>query len=109
MKRPYWLILLIIPMIILALNEWLSVRETESALNVVMDRQANTFLFSLSQQGWDVATGWTDTDSLRARNLADGDTAGMGVLRGSNQTVLLWFAWKMNEALVVYGDAPDIL
>jgi len=109
MKRPYWLILLVIPMIVLALNEWLSVRETENAFKVVMDRQSNTILFSFNQQSWDIATSWTNTYSLRAKNLVDGDTSGMDALKTRNQTVCLWFASKIDQPLVTYGDFPETL
>ena len=109
MKRQYWLILLVIPMIVLALNEWLSVRETENAFKVVMDRQSNTILFSINQKSWDLTTSWTNTYSLRAKNLVKGDTTGMGVLKATNPTVFLWFAGQMNQPVVTYGNFPHLL
>jgi len=109
MKRPYWLILLIIPMIVLALNEWLSVRETESAFKVVMNRQSNTILFSINQQSWDLATSWTNTFSLRANSLAEGDTSGMVDFATSNKTVRVWFAGKVDQPIVPFGSLPQSL
>lgn len=105
-RRSTWLIILLIPIIVLALNEWMSVRATESALKESVERQANTILFSVNQSSWDLAGSWMDAWARRAVSNASGDTSGNGAHVSSNPTVALWWALPTNSDPIQLGTQP---
>lgn len=101
MRRLIWIIIIAVPIIVLAVNEWLSVRQTESAIRIVMERQANSILFSVNQSSWDLVTSWANNWDRVALRVIDGDTTGTSAFTESNPTVSAWF--------ISYGTTTSII
>ncbi len=105
MRRYIWIIIIVVPIVVLAVNEWLSVRETESAMRTVMERQANTILFSVNQSSWDLVTSWASSWDRVALRVLDGDTTGADAFIASNPTVDAWFT-SAGSSTTVIGSPP---
>lgn len=105
-RRYLWILIVAVPIIVLAVNEWMSVRATESALKESVERQANTILFSVNQSSWDLAGSWMDAWSRRASSIASGDTSGNWAHVVANPTVTTWWALPKNEPPIQLGTQP---
>lgn len=103
MNRLLWIVFLVVALLVLVANEWLSVRQNESAFRQAMDRQANAILFSINQNCWDLASSWNDAWQRRARRLADGDSAGLAGFLASNGTVAQWWYERDDGAIVNFA------
>lgn len=108
-RRYLWILIVAVPIIVLAVNEWMSVRATESALKESVERQANTILFSVNQSSWDLAGSWMDTWASRAMTVAQGDTSGMWLFPAANTTITAWWVALSDSDPVVIGSLPDTM
>ncbi len=106
MRRYIWIIVVAVPIFVLTVNEWLSVRQTESAIRTVMERQANTILFSVNQSSWDLVTSWANSWDRMAPRVLEGDTTGIDTFIGSNPTVSAWFT-SNGAPTTIIGSPPN--
>lgn len=61
------LALALIPALILATGEYLSMKESEAMITVTYDRQVDGILYSVNQNAWDVVTNWVTDHENRLR------------------------------------------
>jgi two-component system phosphate regulon sensor histidine kinase PhoR len=61
------LALALIPALILATGEYLSMKESEAMITVTYDRQVDGILYSVNQNAWDVVSNWVTDHENRLR------------------------------------------
>lgn len=61
------LALALIPALILATGEYLSMKESEAMITVTYDRQVDGILYSVNQNAWDVVNNWVTDHENRLR------------------------------------------